>query len=214
MEKSMLFFGGTFDPVHNGHMIVARHVAEQGGYDRVTLIPAATPPHKDPAEAPPEDRLAMLHAAVAGDPLFAVDEIELSRPGPSYTYDTLVALRRRLGDGVALHWMIGADMLTCLPSWHRVEEVLDLARLVVAVRPPWDARMDAIFADLEPDLGREAVARLRESVVQTPLIEISSSDIRGRVARGLSARYLVPEGVCSHIKLGGLYRRGEEKSWR
>lgn len=205
MTRRMLFFGGTFDPVHHGHLIVARAVCERGGYERVVLVPAATPPHKRPAAASGAHRLAMLRLAVGDDPVFAIDDIELRRAGPSYTYDTLAALRQREGADVELHWLIGADMLADLPQWHRVQDVLTLARLIVAVRPPWDERLDTLLADLRGALDTRVVDALAESVVDVPRVEIASSAIRARVADGRSIRYLVPEPVRAYMRDQRLY---------
>ncbi|MFW6133486.1 MAG: nicotinate-nucleotide adenylyltransferase [Planctomycetota bacterium] len=210
MGRRMLLFGGTFDPVHHGHLIAARAICERGGYGRVVLVPAARPPHKAPAAASRAQRLAMLRLAAGDDATFVVDDIELRRDGPSYTYDTLAALRDA-HDGVELHWVIGADMLEDLPEWHRVDDVLDMARIVVAVRPPWTERIEALLDRLRDELDPARVDRLAASVVQTPQIEISSREIRDRLARARSIRYLVPEPVRACIMQEGLYTdaRGE-----
>jgi len=208
MAEGMLLFGGTFDPVHNGHLIVARAAAEELGFARVTLIPANNPPHKPPACAPAADRLAMLGLAVQGDGLFDVCDLELRRSGPSYTLDTLKALRRQLGE-VSLHWLIGADMLADLPDWHRADEVLSLVRIVVAARPAERGTVDDVLAGLSGRLGEQHIRRLREGILHMPLIDISSSDIRRRVAAGQSVRYLVPEGVARYVADHGLYRQAD-----
>ena len=205
MAKGIVLFGGSFDPVHFGHLIAARAVAEQCGFARITLVPAAQAPHKGRMSASPADRLAMLRLAVEGDELFDICQAELRRPGTSYTFDTLAALRASHGEGVPLHWVIGADMLADLPHWHRAGEVLDLAQIVVAWRSPWHERMGQILKDLSASLGVEAAERLGRSVVKTPLIDISSAAIRHRLAGGRSIRYLVPEAVRRHILSLGLY---------
>ncbi|MEI7838095.1 MAG: nicotinate-nucleotide adenylyltransferase [Planctomycetota bacterium] len=205
MADRMAFFGGTFDPVHHGHLVVSRAVAELGGFAQVHLVPVFQPPHKIGPLATPEQRIAMLTLAVAGEPRLAVCPIELDRPGPSYTYETLEALRSRHGPGTSLHWVIGADMLEELHLWRRIDRVLELARIVVAVRPPWDQRLDGILDGLVPKLGVDAVGRLRDGVVRTPLLDISSRDIRERISRGTAIRYLVPEAVEGYIRANGLY---------
>jgi len=205
MGARIAFFGGTFDPVHHGHLIVARAVAEQGRFDCVHLVPTSRPPHKRPAGATPPQRLAMLALAVADEPLLAVCPVEVERPGPSYTYQTLEALRERYGPETELHWVIGADMLEELHLWRRIERVLELARLVVAVRPPWQERLEELLATLAPRLGAEAAARLRQGVLAAPLVDISSTDIRARIGRGLSIRYLVPDAVEGYIRRTSLY---------
>ena len=206
MQRELVLFGGTFDPVHNGHLIVARALAERRGFGRVVFVPTAQPPHKTPAEASATDRLAMLRLAISGEAVFDVSDIELTRTGPSYTLDTLRALRRRHGVDTKLHWVIGADMLEDLPRWHRADEVLAEAKIVIAVRPAWDQRLDEIFSRLAKEFAPAQVEPLRESVVSTPLIDISSTEIRRRVRQGRSIRYLLPEPVADYIAEHGLYR--------
>ena len=208
MARQMVLFGGTFDPVHIGHLIVARSVAEQFAFERVTLVPAARTPHKQDASASAADRLAMLRLAIEGEELFDVSEAELQRPGASYTFDTLDAFRSGDGGAVQLHWLIGADMLADLPNWHRAAEVIELAEIVVACRPPWHERMAGILSELAAKFGPEAADRLARGVVQTPLIDISSSGIRRRLAEGRSIRFLVPESVRAYISSHGLYAGG------
>jgi nicotinate-nucleotide adenylyltransferase len=205
MASGVCLFGGTFDPVHHGHLIVARAVAEKLGFSRVVLIPANTPPHKPPACASAADRLAMVHLAVAGDELFEVSDLELDRPGPSYTLDTLQAIRPRVGAGEKLHWLIGLDSLADLPHWHHVGEVLELASILVAARPG-NGGAETALAGLAGKLEDRHLHRLREGLVATPLIDISSTDIRRRVREGQSIRYLVPDAVARYIADHRLYR--------
>jgi nicotinate-nucleotide adenylyltransferase len=200
MAEAICLLGGTFDPVHHGHLIVARAVAEAKGFSRITLIPANNPPHKPPARAPADDRLEMLKLAIEGDTLFDVRDLELKRPGPSYTLDTLKALRQQW-PAARLHWIIGADMLGEVSQWHRVEEVLELATLLVADRPVQAPR------PAHPSLAETRVCRpVPGEFLHTPLIDISSTDIRARVHQGQSIRYLVPDAVARYIADRGLYR--------
>jgi nicotinate-nucleotide adenylyltransferase len=150
----------------------------------------------------------MLKLAVDGDGLFDICQIELGRTGPSYTLDTLDALRGQMGASARLHWVIGADMLEDLPRWHRAGEVLKQARILIAARPPWQERIDGVLSGLVGAFGEETVRRLRESVVPTPLIDISSTDIRRRVRAGASISDLVPDPVRRYIEQHGLYRQG------
>lgn len=197
-------FGGSFDPVHHGHLIAARAVAEQLRLSRVVLIPASTPPHKREARlSPPQHRVAMLRLAIEGDPLFDVDECELHRPGPSYTIETVRTIQATWGRGAELFWIVGADALGELASWHRIAELVDLIPLVFAARPGVS----------EPDLGRlteligeERCRTLLNARCPTPAIEISASAIRARAARGLPIRYLTPPQVAEYIQQNGLYR--------
>jgi nicotinate-nucleotide adenylyltransferase len=205
MEKRILLFGGTFDPVHHGHLIVARAIAEAGRFEKVTLVPTSQPPHKGGPIASARHRLRMLQLATEGSEMFDICDAEIGRAGPSYTLDTLKQLRAEHGPAVRLHWVIGADMLEDLPSWHRISEVLELAQMVVAARHPWQDRLDKIFAHLNGQLGPIHVNNLRKMVLQTPMIEISSTAIRQRLSLGLDVRYLVPEKVDRYIQEHRLY---------
>ncbi len=203
--QGVVLFGGTFNPIHIGHLIVARAAAEHLGVGRVVLIPSANPPHKSGEElASPADRLEMARAATAGEPGFEVDDIELRREGPSYTVLTVRAFRRRLGDEVPLFWLIGADTLSELAAWYRTAELVSLCRIVTAVRPGYD-RPDT--TPLRRVLSAEHVRRLEEDIIPTPRIDISATDIRRRVREGRSIRFLVPDAVADRIVAGGLYRR-------
>jgi len=205
MSEQIVLFGGTFDPVHNGHLIAARAVAEQCRYARITLVPSAVAPHKGPAAASNDDRLAMLKLAIADQDIFEISETELNRIGPSYTVDTLRELQQASGRADRIHVVIGADMLADLPNWYKAWEVVKLARFVVAARPPWQRQMDSVAEVLSGHFGRKVAGGLLAGVYKTPLIDISSSDIRVRVSRGLSIKHLVPDAVEQYVKSHGLY---------
>lgn len=205
MAEQIVLLGGSFDPVHNGHLIVARALAEQRSFKRITLVPAARSPHKEGTFARSDHRLAMLELATAGEGLFELCELELHRRGPSYTVDTLTALRQQTPEAT-LHWAIGADMLADLAAWRRVQDVLDLAELIILARPPWDEQVERVFARLGGTFPPEQIERFRRSLADTPRIDISSTDIRRRVREGKSIRYLVPESVRGHIEAHGLYK--------
>lgn len=191
-----LWFGGSFNPIHAGHLLVARAVAEAGGFDRVVLVPSAQPPHKpetaDLADA--RHRLGMCQAVTRHDPLFEVDDRELRRHGPSYTIDTVRALKQ--GGAGSVSWLIGADMLQILPQWHRAEELLAEVNFVIAQRPGYAADWSALPQPFQS---------LRSKVVPAPLLEISASDIRRRLKEGRSIRYLVPPEVERYILSHKLY---------
>ena len=196
-------FGGTFDPVHVGHLILAEQCREQGRLDQVLFIPAARPPHKQ--EVPLTSfaqRAEMLALALAGQPAFRVDELEKERAGPSYTADTLAELHRRHA-GAELFLLVGSDTLHDLPTWHELARVVAQATLLVVVRPGWDVPVpQALRAALELPDG----ATLRQQTVEAPLIDIRSRNLRCRVAEGRSIRYLVPRAVEAYIADKGLYR--------
>jgi len=185
-------FGGTFDPPHIGHVIVAQDAWQALGLDLVLFVPARLPPHKrDRALAPAELRRAMVQAAVAGDPRFEVDETELRRSGPSYTVDTLRELRERYPES-ALFLLLGADQVQQFHTWRAPEEIARLATLVVLSRG-----------------GAENVAPTLDvpyRVVPVTRIDLSATEIRRRVAAGEPIRYLVPPGVEAIIQREGLYR--------
>ena len=147
----------------------------------------------------------MLRLAIAGDDLFRICELELARDGPSYTVDTLTALARDAGEDVELSWLIGADMLPDLPNWRRAGEVLELADILVAARAPWHERLEEIFASLAGSFTAAQVERLRRGVVRTPLIDISSTQVRRLVREGKAVEHLVGEAVSRYIAEHGLY---------
>ena len=218
MGERIVLFGGTFNPIHHGHLIVARAVAEHFHFDRVTFVPAAISPHKtalagqageaapQSAEPAAQDRLEMIRLAIAGEDLFDVTDVELKRRPPSYTLDTLMAFRQEHGLDVPLYWIIGADMLEDLPTWHRVSEVVDMATILTAGRPPYTARLERTLQTLRVRLSDQQVARLASGIVPTPLVDISSTQIRHRIRARRSARYLTPDGVIDYINKRGLYR--------
>lgn len=205
MSDRLLFFGGSFDPVHHGHLIVARAVAEQLCAARIVLVPARQSPHKDRIHASAADRLAMLRLAVEGQELFETSDIEITRASPSYTFDTLEEFRRGHGSAARLAWIIGADMLADLPKWRRARDLVEQFDLVIAARPMDATALEAAFANIEKSFGPDRARRLRAAVVQNPLIEISSTDIRARVAARKSIDFLVPPSVAQYIRQKNLY---------
>jgi nicotinate-nucleotide adenylyltransferase len=205
-EKRILLFGGTFDPVHWGHLRIGQFIAEALDFNRVLLLPSASPPHKPTAVASGRDRLNMLKAAVADDPLFDVDPIELHREGVSYTIDTVADLRTRFGAETELFWIIGADMLAYLPQWYRAKELVTQVRFITALRRPWHDRIEAIFSDLVNYFDAATVARLRSDMIETPLIDISSTNIRQALQAGEDISAWVPTAVLEYIQDRGLYR--------
>jgi nicotinate-nucleotide adenylyltransferase len=199
-------FGGTFDPIHVGHLILAEQCREACRLDQVLFVPAGQPPHKSERQITAGRlRLEMVELAIAGHPAFRVSSIELDRAGPSYSADTLAELSRQ-HPGAELFFLIGSDSLADLPYWYEPARIASSSALVVA------ARAGVGLPDLSPLrglLGGAAVDRLREHVVEMPLIEISSSSIRARVAAGHSIRYLVPRAVECFIETHGLYKSRE-----
>ncbi len=203
MTQSVGLYGGSFDPIHFGHLISARSLAEHFGLDRIVLIPSARPPHKPEVQlAGEEHRIAMVRAAVGDDPLFEVSDLEFHREGPSYTIDTVAAMQQTLGASVELSWIIGADSLPELPTWYCVADLVKRVRIITATRPGWQ-RPDC--STLAATVGLEHAKRLLANSALTPAIDISATDIRQRAASGLSIRYLVPAAVASYIHEHRLY---------
>lgn len=200
----VLLFGGSFNPVHIGHLIVARAVGEQLGADRVVLIPSAQPPHKHMAHLlEASHRLKMLRLAVRDDPCFEISDLEIQRTGPSYTLLTIQDYRQKLGKDTPLYWIIGADSLQELHTWYHVDELVRLCRVVTAMRPGFEQPDLSALGEI---LSQEQIKQLKADVLPTPLIDISATDIRQRIAAGRSIRYLVPESVRKYIEDNGIYR--------
>ncbi len=204
-------FGGTFDPVHFGHLRPALELREALALDEVRMIPCRQPPHRGNPAATPAQRLRMLRAGVGNTPGLCIDERELERDGPSYMVDTLASLRRELGD-TRLCLMLGMDALAGFTAWHDWSGILELAHLVVAYRPGCDVPdsgevgqlVRARRAQSAADLRQDAAGRiLFQPVTQ---MDISASGIREILAAGRSPRFLVPEAVLEIIEAEGLYR--------
>ncbi len=208
--SDILLFGGSFDPVHIGHLIISRFVAETLRVERIVLIPAAVPPHKpDRRLAPAADRLAMCRLAVAGDPAFEVSEWELQQSGPNYTLNTVDHFRAGLSADSRIFWLIGMDSLAELSSWYRVEALVERCVIVTAARCGFD---DGALSRLAGRLSPPQIERLRQHILPTPRIDVSATDIRARVAAGHSIRHLVPEPVERYIAQRGLYQHADQSS--
>jgi nicotinate-nucleotide adenylyltransferase len=196
-------FGGTFDPVHVGHLILAEQCREQGQLDQVWFVPAFRPPHKPDVRVTPFlHRVEMLGLAVAGHPAFRVDQLEKDRDGPSYTVDTLDELHRRHpADDFLL--LIGSDTLADLAKWRSPERIVARAGLLVVTRP---GSTVLSREDLRTMMKLPEGVEVRLQRVQTPLIDISSHDLRRRAAEGRSLRYFVPRAVECYVHEKRLYQ--------
>jgi nicotinate-nucleotide adenylyltransferase len=196
-------FGGTFDPVHLGHLVLAEQCREQGRLDEVWFVPSARPPHKlGRVLTPFGQRVEMLALGVAGNPAFRIEPSEKDRPGPSFTVDTLADFGRRYSD-CEFFLLIGSDTLKDLPSWRDPAGVVARAGLLVVSRPGWPV---LTAEQLRAELGLPEEAPLRLQYVEAPLIHIASRDLRDRAAHGRSLRYLVPRAVEVYIEEKGMYR--------
>jgi nicotinate-nucleotide adenylyltransferase len=197
-------FGGTFDPVHVGHLILAEQCREQGRLDEVWFVPSARPPHKlERPLTPFAQRVEMLALAVAGNPAFRIDPSEKDRPGPSYTADTLAEFRLRHPEA-EFCLVIGSDTLADLPHWREPVRVVEQAALLVVARPNCPVPAPD---ELRAALRLPESVPLRQQFVAAPLIDISSRDLRRRAAEGRSLRYLVPRAVECYIAEKRLYQR-------
>ena len=206
--------GGTFDPVHHGHLRLAEEVADACGLERVLLIPAALPNLRDAPSTPALHRSAMVKLAARGNARLEVGHRELERAGMSYTVDTLLELRAELGAALPVCLILGADAFLRLPRWSRWRQLFDLCHVVVATRPGYD--LDASAAGVA-ELGAEWRARSAEpralsaraagamTRVDIPLLEISATDLRARMSQGASVRYLLPDAVLDYIAAHRLY---------
>lgn len=206
-----LVFGGTFDPLHRGHLVAAEAVWKGFGAP-VSLLLAARPPHRPPPVASPADRLALLAAAAASRPWLRLDDRELDRPGPGFTVDNLAELRRELGERVPLVFILGRDAFREFHTWRNWPKILELAHLLVLSRPGPEAPLPvALQRELEvrrarsvSELVEEAAGRILEFPI--PALPLSASAVRARLARGESAKELVTPEVLAEIERRGLYR--------
>ncbi|MFA6962349.1 MAG: nicotinate-nucleotide adenylyltransferase [Opitutaceae bacterium] len=187
------FLGGSFDPVHFGHLLAAQDAYERGGLDRLVFVPTAQAPLKPgPVKASAEARLAMLQAAVEGDGRFEVSDFEVRKGGVSYTVDTVRHLREQFS-GAELAWVIGADQVARLPLWREIGELVKLVEFVVLARPGW-------VAGAKPD-----IPGLRLRWCEGHHIEISSTEVRERVRTGFPVDWLIPHKTVEYIQKNGLY---------
>jgi nicotinate-nucleotide adenylyltransferase len=184
--KKVGIYGGTFDPIHHGHLILGRQACEELGFDQLIFVPARVSPFKSPAFASAEQRLSMLRAAIEGQKDFFADDCELKRSPPSYSIDTVLQIRER-EPNAELFWLIGADNVSGLNKWHRIDELKKLVQFVVL-----DRGCGEKFSHKYPIVQRN--------------IDISATEIRKRVASGRSIRYLVPKAVEEIIRREKLYR--------
>lgn len=216
MVKAVGLLGGTFDPIHFGHLRLAEEMGELLGLEEVRILPAGLPPHRGQPRAAAHHRLEMVRRAVAGNPRFVLDEREIRKASPSYSVETLTVLREELPAATPLVLFMGGDAFMGLTTWHRWQELLDLAHLAVAHRPGFTS---AVWDDALPEPLRKLLATRRceqpaelavKPVGQIYLhpitqLDISASQIRERALRGKSLRYLLPDSVIDYINENHLY---------
>jgi nicotinate-nucleotide adenylyltransferase len=196
--------GGTFDPPHNGHLLIAREAQTQLGLTQVLFAPTRQPPHKNAAEHTPiEHRLEMVRLAIAPYPQFVLSRVDVDRAGPTYTVDTLRLLREQFGKQAELFFIMGMDSLANILTWHMPEQLIRLCKLAVFQRPGFAANLDEL---------EQKIPGLRERVVflQSSMLDIAASDLQKRVHAGQSIAHLVPETVERYIAENRLYQRDDQ----
>ena len=220
-------FGGSFNPIHNGHLAMARQAREALGLDQVLFIPTSQPPHKPNGSlAPAHDRYDMVHIAIDSDPAFAISDVETRRPGKSYTIDTVRLLQQEYGAPTQLFFLIGLDAFLDFPSWRDPQTLLKLCSFVVLSRPGLSFRSLSTVALLPPipysslaELDEGRISRIETSIgtqglicLKLPPSEVSASDIRSRIRQGLSAVNLLPPLVESYILHHHLYQEDRNRT--
>ena len=194
--------GGTFDPPHNGHLLIAREAQTQLGLTQVLFAPTRQPPHKNVAEHTTiEHRLEMVRLAIAPYPQFVLSRVDVDRPGPTYTVDTMRLLREQFGNQVELFFIMGMDSLANILTWHTPEQLMRVCKLAVFQRPGFAANLDEL---------EQKIPGLRERVVflHSSALDIAASDLQKRVRTGQSIAHLVPEAVERYIAENRLYQKG------
>lgn len=203
-KRIIALFGGTFDPVHLGHTRVAASAAEVIGTERVVFIPAKRSALKTFSPvASDQDRFNMVQLAIAGQSLFELSDYELKNTPPSYTLDTVRHFRNKLGADVSIHWLVGADSIQELSHWYKIEQLIDECNLTIMLRAGYNRPELEGFTDI---WGRERVEKLRESVVETPLIDINSTKIRQMLTSGEDVSQVLAPAVLEYIKAHNLYQ--------
>jgi len=198
--------GGTFNPIHNGHLLMAETVRESFELDKILFIPSGQPPHKtNDTVADAESRCEMVQRAVGSNRYFEASRIEIDRRGYTYTIDTLNILKKEYGPETQLFFLIGSDVIPELKTWRNCNDVFKMCEFIAAIRPGYDE--ETFNAALRDGLISE---ELKITLTKTPLMEISSSAIRERVRKGQTIKYLVPEKVEYYIYSKGLYREKNE----
>jgi nicotinate-nucleotide adenylyltransferase len=203
--KKIGIMGGTFNPVHHGHLVTAQEALDQFGLDEVIFIPTGDPPHKiEDLLAHAEDRYLMTVIATSSNSSFFVSRVEIDRTGKSYTIDTVKELRKIYGSGSELYFITGADAILEILTWKNTREIVTLTKFIAATRPGYDLSK---IKELKTTLfDSEDKADRRIFIMEIPALAISSTNIRQRIKNGRPVNYLVPEGVNNYILKHGLYK--------
>jgi nicotinate-nucleotide adenylyltransferase len=207
-ERKVALLGGTYDPIHIGHTTVALASAERIGAEKVIFVVAKCSPVKSHLPtAGDRDRLAMVRLATSGQMRFDVSDYELKKAGPSYTIETVRKFRKDFGPDVGLYWLIGADCVNDMPEWHKIEELIDECNLSVMNRAGFE-KTD--FSRFKKIWGAGRVKKLERNVIETPLIDVSSTEIRKLIAAGRDVSSMVAPSVLNYIHSHNLYRVKEQ----
>lgn len=198
-NKRIGIFGGTFNPIHFGHLVTAEAVREQYNLDYIIFVPCANPPHKTSGVVDAKHRYAMTSLAILENPYFLISDIELKREGYSYTVDTIKAFREIYGKETEFFFIAGTDTIHELPTWKYIWELLELCNFVGATRPDGSAIIDSVI-EFFGELGKKRIHRL-----DTPELEISSTDLRLRLKEHRSVRYMMPRSVIQYIIDNNIY---------
>ncbi|OHB78087.1 MAG: nicotinate (nicotinamide) nucleotide adenylyltransferase [Planctomycetes bacterium RBG_16_55_9] len=203
-KRTIALFGGTFDPIHLGHTTVAGDAAKHIGAEKIVFIPAKRSPLKGfLPRASDEDRWRMIALAIAGQTSFEVSDCELKKAAPSYTLETVRQFQRDYGDETSIHWLVGADGVEDLVYWHKIVELIDTCHLTTMYRAGCEPPNFAKFEDV---WGHLRVEKLQRNVVQTPLVAISSTEIRNKIAAGQDVTDLLHPAVADYIRHNKLYQ--------
>lgn len=211
MRKRIGIFGGTFDPIHIGHLRIALELKQQLQLDEMRLLPCYLPPHRPTPGASANQRVDMLEIALQDCAALQIDKRELQRDKPSYTYDTLHDLRAAVGEQTSLCLCLGMDSFATLDTWHNWDQLLQLAHILVVARPGWLLPESGAVADLLQSCRGDSTAIAQQAagaivVLEQRLLPISATDIRAQIRSGHSPQFLVPDGVWNYIRRNGLYQ--------
>jgi len=204
VTRRIVLFGGTFDPIHIGHTTVASDAAKKVNAEKLIFVPAKRSPLKGfSPRASDHHRLEMIALAIADEENFQVSDFEITKPAPSYTLETVKAFQFEYGRQASIYWLIGADTVDDLVHWYKIDELIDTCNLVTMYRagcePPDFTKFQEIW-------GRERVEKLQRNILKTPLVDISSTDIRRRLSEGRDASIMLHKAVFSYIRQHGLYQ--------
>ena len=203
-EISKILFGGSFDPIHNGHLQVAHYAIKQFKADEVIFIPAKQSPlKKQPPNVNDHDRIEMVKIATKGCEGFKVSRFDCNRPAPSYSIDTIKYFKELFNDNVKLLWIIGADVVGELKDWYKIEEIFELCEMAIVHRASFPL---PDFDDITNTFGQEIAHKLQMNIIEMPAVDLSSTEVRRKIKSGQNFKNMLPIGVHDYIIEHGLYR--------